>query len=534
MTTEELIIPAEPKSKRTPVRLRHKIEKASAAKQRKQRKLAKQNPQWRSRIKKDPGIPNLFPYKDKILADVEESRRQKMEDQQKRREEARARRNGTAVGDEGGMDVEGEDEDLEDDFSDELEDEEGDAAMNDSNDADPMAALLASARSRAQEFDLEGEEEESGAESERFEQPTREPNSQSATPQSHTKALNELIAASDTLLHVLDARDPLATLSRPLTSRVTSEPSKRLLLILNKIDLVPSSTAQKWLSYLRTIFPVLPLIASKPASGARTFDHVAVGWTAQSTSAALLKALKAQASNKGMKRAVSVGVLGLPNVGKSSVINALTAQLGGRKDTCPTGAEAGVTRALRVVKIDSTLKILDGPGVVLEPEQSGAKKEKDRNARLALLAALPPANIDDPVPSVTLLLRRLESMPDEFAILVEYYGLPALIPGADATTDFLVQVARKRGRLGKGGVPNLHAAALTVLGDWRDGRVAGWVEAPAGKGSGVSGGLTQAEGQVRDQKKLVKEWAEEFKIEGLWNDRPGDAAVITEEIEMVQ
>ncbi|EME49544.1 hypothetical protein DOTSEDRAFT_122313, partial [Dothistroma septosporum NZE10] len=64
-----------PKSKRVPVRLRHKIQKASANKQRKERKDAKKNPQWRSRLKKDPGVPNLFPYKDKVLAEIEESKR---------------------------------------------------------------------------------------------------------------------------------------------------------------------------------------------------------------------------------------------------------------------------------------------------------------------------------------------------------------------------------------------------------------------------------------------------------------------------
>src|ERR1700722_16825354 len=82
------VIP-EPKSKRTPVRLRHKIEKASVAKQKKNRKLAKKNPEWRSKLKKDPGIPNLFPYKDKILAEIEEGRRRKAEEASKRRAEAK-------------------------------------------------------------------------------------------------------------------------------------------------------------------------------------------------------------------------------------------------------------------------------------------------------------------------------------------------------------------------------------------------------------------------------------------------------------
>ncbi|KAF5017446.1 hypothetical protein F66182_10623, partial [Fusarium sp. NRRL 66182] len=80
------------KSKRTPVRLRHKIEKAGAAKQRKARKQAKKDPTWRSKIKKDPGIPNLFPFKDKILAEIEEKKRQKQEEQLRIREEARERR----------------------------------------------------------------------------------------------------------------------------------------------------------------------------------------------------------------------------------------------------------------------------------------------------------------------------------------------------------------------------------------------------------------------------------------------------------
>jgi nuclear GTP-binding protein len=71
------------------VRLRHKIEKASAAKQRKQRKLAKQNPQWRTRLKKDPGIPNLFPFKEKLLNEIAERKREKEEEAARRREELR-------------------------------------------------------------------------------------------------------------------------------------------------------------------------------------------------------------------------------------------------------------------------------------------------------------------------------------------------------------------------------------------------------------------------------------------------------------
>ena len=128
----------------TPIRLRHKIEKASAAKQRKQRKQARKNPEWRSKLKKDPGIPNLFPYKDKLLRDIEAKKQAKFEEQERIQELARARRNGTAVDDvQENDDAMDEDEDF---FSDEeVQDEE----MVDQGDSNPMAALLASARARA-------------------------------------------------------------------------------------------------------------------------------------------------------------------------------------------------------------------------------------------------------------------------------------------------------------------------------------------------------------------------------------------------
>lgn len=155
------------------MRLRHKIEKASAAKQRKERKEAKKNPQWRSRLKKDPGIPNLFPYKDQVLAEIEENKRKKQEEQQRRRDLARAQRTGKKIpvaGPSAGAEgAEDEDADLMDPEMEEEADVEGDEAMEE--DTNPLAALLASAQARAQTYKQDDEEdqddeEESAAEAE--------------------------------------------------------------------------------------------------------------------------------------------------------------------------------------------------------------------------------------------------------------------------------------------------------------------------------------------------------------------------------
>ncbi|KAK5137418.1 hypothetical protein LTR08_008996 [Meristemomyces frigidus] len=155
-----------PKSKRVPVRLRHKIIKSSASKQRKERKEAKKSPQWKSRINKDPGIPNSFPFKAQVLAEIEEARSRKAEEAQKRREVAKAQRLGTAVGGEVAQKAaraEDDDEELLDAEADTDDDED-----MDEDGSNPMAALLASAQARATSYgkDDEGEDDEEDDESE--------------------------------------------------------------------------------------------------------------------------------------------------------------------------------------------------------------------------------------------------------------------------------------------------------------------------------------------------------------------------------
>jgi nuclear GTP-binding protein len=315
---------------------------------------------------------------------------------------------------------------------------------------------------------------------------------------------------------------------------------KRLILVINKVDLIPPKVLRDWLVYLRRYFPTLPLRASGAAPNAHTFNHRDL--TVQSTSATLFKALKSFAASRQLKRAVSVGVIGYPNVGKSSVINALLSRMSGKggssSKACPAGAEAGVTTSIRSVKIDSKLTLLDSPGVVFPSSSStqsaglvSLKNATEAHAHLVLLNAVPPKQIDDPIPAVTLLLKRLSASPDLMQKLTNVYDIPALLPNradGDFTTDFLVQVARKRGRLGRGGIPNLAAAAMTVVTDWRDGRIQGWVEPPV---LAVESTATAAKPTIKnvgedevaaDQKQIVTEWAAEFKLEGLWGDDSAD------------
>lgn len=461
-----------------------------------------------------------------MLEEIEESKRRKEEETQRRRQLARAQRMGVDVNQledlPAGTVVDGDDDLLDESLDDDAMDED---------DANPMAALLASARARAAEYDdensddddddseMDDDDSDAGDGDAEDKMGARKDSSRRA----FDKVFKNVIDGSDVVLYVLDSRDPDGTRSKEVERQIMANPDKRLILVLNKIDLVPAPVLQNWLTHLKRSFPTLPLRASNPAANARTFDHKQL--TGKATSETLFRALKTYAHSSQLKRAITVGVIGYPNVGKSSVINALTARLGGKGGACPTGAEAGVTTSLRQVKVDSKLKLLDSPGIVFPTSAEANKANRvEEQARLILLNAVPPKEIEDPVPAVTLLLKRLSATQEGIKKLLEVYSLPPLMtgPNGDVTTDFLVQVARKRGRLGKGGVPNLHAAAQTVVTDWRDGRIQGWMEAPTiqvvKEGVAPAKGQKANEGLVGDQKEIVTEWAKEFKLDGLWGD----------------
>ncbi|KAK4150142.1 P-loop containing nucleoside triphosphate hydrolase protein [Chaetomidium leptoderma] len=555
--------PKKPKSKRTPVRLRHKIEKASAAKQRKARKLAKKNPEWRSKLKKDPGIPNLFPYKEKLLHQIEEDRTRRKEEQVRRREQAKAAKTADAArtGDDDRMDEDGIVEDFEGDDMD--DDDAMDDDASDIDESNPLAALIASAKKAAAQYDKElqsGDEMDDDDDDEDDDSEDDavagviEVSGGASSRKAYDKVFKQVVEQADVILYVLDARDPEGTRSRDVERAVLAAAGggKRLILIINKVDLIPPPVLRGWLAHLRRFFPTLPLRASNPAPNAHTFNHRDI--TVQSTSAALFRALKSFAASRNLKRAISVGVIGYPNVGKSSVINALLSRLSGsfrnQRAACPAGAEAGVTTSIRAVKIDNRLTLLDSPGIVFPSSSSSSsssshsttptfvpKTATEAHAHLVLLNAVPPKAIDDPVPAVTLLLKRLSATPDLMERMTKVYDLPPLLANAengDATMDFLVQVARKRGRLGRGGVPNVTAAAMTVVTDWRDGRIQGWTDPPAPPVAGevaAKGTKIADEEVMTDRKEIVTEWASEFKLEGLWGEEVAGAAA-GEEVEM--
>ncbi|CCH41578.1 Nuclear GTP-binding protein NUG1 [Wickerhamomyces ciferrii] len=484
--------------------MREGIKKKAAAHNRKQNKLAKKDVTWKSKQKKDPGIPASFPYKDRIVSEIEESKRAHAEEKLRRKAERKAQ-----------LAAAGENPDLVDDEED------------DEEESNPLGALLESAQQAAKEYNGEDSDEDLDDEDESdleiveydLSEDEDEDSELDKSRKAYDKIFKSVVEASDVVLYVLDARDPEGTRSKKVEQAVLQSQGKRLILLLNKVDLIPNDVLNKWLDFLKSSFPTIPIRAAPGATNSNSYNKT----LSQTTTANnLLTALKSYAAKSNLKRSIITGVIGYPNVGKSSIINALTSRHGGSSKACPTGNQAGVTTSLREVKIDGKLKILDSPGIVF-PAESKKKSRIEQEAHLALLSALPPKNITDPYPAIVLLLKKLSKSQEMIDHFKTFYQLPPL-PNSDVNEfakQVLIHVARKRGRLGKGGIPNLSSAGLSILNDWRDGKLIGWTLPKSSKETAndhlpKTAAAGNKPSESVEQTTIVSQWSKEFDLDGLF------------------
>ncbi len=266
------------------------------------------------------------------------------------------------------------------------------------------------------------------------------------------KAITERIKDIDVVIEVLDARLPGSS-ANPLLAEITGH--KPTLKVLNKQDVADPERTALWVDWYnaQSDTRALPLDASDPAPTRKLID-----------------ACHLLAPNRGgMAKPMRVLICGVPNVGKSTLINTLS-----NKRQAKTGDEAGITKLEQRITLADDFYLWDTPGMlwprIVVPETGynlAASGAVGRNAYDEELVALE-------------LLRRLQK---HYAPLLEArykLGLPAGAVAEMHDEELLEAIGRRRGAMLGGGKVNLQKAAEIVMTDFRSailGRVT--LETPA-------------------------------------------------------
>ncbi|NXY87501.1 GNL3 protein, partial [Alcedo cyanopectus] len=400
-------------SKRLTCHKRYKIQKKIREHHRKVRKEAKKR--GRKKPKKDPGVPSAAPFKEELLREAEQ-RKQKLEELKQKQKLQRQKEH------------------------------EKRRKLEAKKNAAKTEGKESSGKSKAKTNKLLCKN----------------------SKESFCRELKKVIEASDVVLEVLDARDPMGCRCPQLEQAVMcSGGDKKLLLVLNKIDLVPKENLEKWLNYLKKEFPTVVFksatlmkdktmpdqLPKRPARVdlSRTTEYFG--------SKCLLKLL--QEHGRMQNKPIQVGVVGFPNVGKSSIINSLK---GVR--ACNVGLTRGVTKSMQIVHIDKQTKMLDSPSIIADPSNSALA--------LALRSIIDTEESDsDVLEGASAILNHCSKQ----QVMMRY-----CIPDFRDTEEFLTLLAQKRGMLKKGGVPDINNIAKVLLCDWTGAKISYHSQPPGSQG----------------------------------------------------
>jgi len=256
--------------------------------------------------------------------------------------------------------------------------------------------------------------------------------------------LYKVIDSSDVVIHVLDARDPLGTRCRSVEKYIKEEaPHKHLLFVLNKTDLVPTSVAASWVRLLSKEYPTLAFHASINNSFGK---------------GSLISLLRQFSALHSARKQISVGFIGYPNTGKSSIINTLR-----KKKVCTVAPIPGETKVWQYITLMKRIYLIDCPGIV---PPSVTDSEED----ILLRGVVRVENVTQPEQYVAAALKKCKRHHVERTYEIK-----------DWTNhyEFLEALARKGGRLLKGGEADMDGVAKMVLNDFLRGKIP-WFTLPPG------------------------------------------------------
>ena len=248
----------------------------------------------------------------------------------------------------------------------------------------------------------------------------------------------------DSVCEIVDARIPMSSRNPDIDAICGSKPR---IIVLNRMDLADPNATKKWSAYFKSKGMAVLATDCKTRRGIADFTPAA--------RIACAEKLERDAK-RGMNRPLRVMVVGIPNVGKSTLINQISGRKGAKAENRP-----GVTRGKQWVTVDSGLQLLDTPGILWP-------KFEDPNVGMMLAYT---GAVKEGVIDIEELACRLMELLHKYypQTLLDRYKVeaPAGTPGWE-----LVELAgRKRGYLVSGGEVNTERMSKVLLDEFRSGKL---------------------------------------------------------------
>lgn len=248
----------------------------------------------------------------------------------------------------------------------------------------------------------------------------------------------------DAVCEIVDARIPVSSRNPDIDAICGSKPR---IMVLNRMDLADPAATKRWASYFREKGMAVVATDCKSRRGINEFTPAV---------RTLLREKIERDAAKGMNRPVRIMVVGIPNVGKSTLINQISGRKGAKAENRP-----GVTRGKQWVTVDSGLQLLDTPGILWP-------KFEDPNVglMLAYTGAVKEAVVDVEDLASRLMDLLWKRYPQA---IKERYGIDA--PQETPGYELLTQAGRKRGFLLARGEIHTERMAKVLLDEYRSGKL---------------------------------------------------------------
>ena len=248
----------------------------------------------------------------------------------------------------------------------------------------------------------------------------------------------------DAVCEIVDARIPLSSRNPDIDAICGSKPR---IIVLNRMDLADPNATKKWAAYFKGKGMAVIATDCKTRRGITDFTPAA--------RTACAEKLERDAK-RGMNRPLRVMVVGIPNVGKSTLINQISGRKGAKAENRP-----GVTRGKQWVTVDSGLQLLDTPGILWP---------KFEDPEVGMMLAYTGAVKEDVIDIEELASRLMELLHKFYPqTLLERYKIEA--PEGTPGWELIEMAGRKRGYLVSGGEVNTERMSKVLLDEFRGGKL---------------------------------------------------------------